>query len=237
MTSQLEAFKAQAEPHTDALRMLIDCMPYRGDTSEYSQQIELGIALNKLEAAINSVRPFDLVDVDVSNSDLKLVDIAEQEFNEDQEFSDEPTMGLFQVSVWFNDAEDSTTVVEDYECLVCADCPEAVDAMKEDIAERLSVDSDLFVNIGHIETLYMPAKAEVPGSGRVLEVPAVSVETTRLVMDEIDSKYSVYSHPFREEMMLDCRDLSGETDALAEVASLLKVPVSSIIDKIVTIYL
>lgn len=145
-----EIFQSECESHLEALRELIEKMPEQGTISEYSQKVNLRIQLHGLEAAVNGVAPFDFVNVNMEDGDLELKDTAETLFN------DEPEMGLYEVEVWFNAEDDTTTAVDTRRCLICSQIKQAVEAMKEDIAEMLNADEDLFVNIGEITTVQAP---------------------------------------------------------------------------------
>lgn len=148
--TKAEIFQSKCEAHLEALRELIEEMPEQGTISDFSQKVRLRIEYNSLERAVSSVEPFDFVDVNMEDSDLELKDTAETTFNDD------PSLGLFEVEVWFNEEEDTTTAVETHRCLICAPSEAAVEAMKEDIADMLGVDDDLFVNIGEITTVQPP---------------------------------------------------------------------------------
>lgn len=153
MSMTVEDFQNECGPHIEALQALLDRMPEHGLKSEDCQRLTLLNALSKFENAVDSVEPFDFVDVDMMNSDLHLKDSAEEAFNED------PSLKLYEVEVWFNEEEDTTTVVEDYICLIAAESEEQVEFMGEQIHQMLSVDDALFVNINHIELVH-PKSAE-----------------------------------------------------------------------------
>lgn len=143
-------FEAQCEPHMEALRALIEQMPYQGDKCEFSQKVCLSQGLETLYRCINGVAPSDFVDIQQFN-ELSLFDTALECLDND------PDSKLFEANVWFNESDDTTTAVETYDCLICADSKEAVVAMAENIHEMLNADSDLFINIEEITQVYPSA--------------------------------------------------------------------------------
>lgn len=148
MTMTAEDFQNECAPHIEALHALLDRMPSHGLKSEDCQRLSMLNDLMQFERGVDSVEPFDFVDVDMMNGDLYLKDSAEEAFNND------PSLNIFEVEVWFDDGEDSTTVVEEYTCLIAADSEKQVEAMGEQIQQMLSVDDALFVNIGRIEKVH-----------------------------------------------------------------------------------
>ena len=148
MSTPAKTFQNKSEFHINALREMIEKMPFRGNTSEESQKVQMSIQLEFLERSIDSVEPFDFVEIDLLDDDLMLKDSAESKFN------NHPDNKIFVVDVWFNDETDTTTVVEDYKVLVCAENESEVRTMAEDIHGMLCVDSSLFVNIDYIEQVH-----------------------------------------------------------------------------------
>lgn len=148
MTMTHEDFQNECAPHVEALKALIEKMPFRGNSSEESQQIQLTNTLMFFERAVDSVEPFDFVDINISNDDLYLKDSAEEALNND------PSLNLYEVFVWFNEAEDTTTAVEDYVCLVAAMSEDQVKVMCEEIHQMLNVDDSLFINIDEIQLIH-----------------------------------------------------------------------------------
>lgn len=60
MKSKLKKFTEKLEKETEKIRRIIETMPYRGNTSEESQKVNLTMHLNKLEACINGIEEEDL---------------------------------------------------------------------------------------------------------------------------------------------------------------------------------
>lgn len=149
-----ETFQTEAEKHLEALRTMIEDMPFRGNSCEESQKVCLMQALSGLEAYVSGVQPFDFVkagDLDlVCGGRLELVDSAEQTFN------DHPDFKLFRVQVWFDDGDEDSEILEDHECLVCAASKQDVEAMRASLGGMLGVDSDLVATIGNLEQVYPP---------------------------------------------------------------------------------
>lgn len=150
MTNPVEKFQNQCEKHLEAIRELIDAMPYQGDTSDNSQKVRMMIELEGLRTSIDSVKPIDFAEVDLSDGDLWLKDTAETLFN------DEPHNGLYEVEVWTNESEDPTTAIEVYRCLICAESQKVVEGMATQIGEMLGIDDDLFMNIESIQVIHPP---------------------------------------------------------------------------------
>lgn len=92
------------------------------------------------------------MDVNPNNEDLFLKDSAEEALNSD------PSLNLYEVFVWFNETDDTTTAVEDYVCLIAAMSEEQVKAMGEEIHQMLKVDSSLFINIDEIQLIHTGIK-------------------------------------------------------------------------------
>lgn len=143
-----EDFQNECAPHIEAMKALIEKMPFQGNTSEESQKVQLSNTLMFFDRAVDSVQPFDFVDVNPSNDDLFLKDSAEEAFNND------PSLNIYEVFVWFNEVNDTTTAVEDYVCLIAAMSPEQVEAMGEEIHQMLNVDNSLFINIDEVQLIH-----------------------------------------------------------------------------------
>lgn len=143
MKMTAEQFQNECGPHIEALRDLIERMPEQGLVSEDSQKVGLSIALTELERSIDSVEPFDFVDLQgYLNPECR--GLAEKEFNQN------PDSELFLVDV-------NTEVGDqayDLTFLVCVQAGETLEGKEGVIRNHLGDCDDFGIEFGNARRIH-----------------------------------------------------------------------------------